>query len=47
MKIQVAIARKMLVAIWNMLSKQEDFIDFYLRKLEKDKEMESKSIQTT
>lgn len=47
MKIQVAIARKMLVAIWNMLSKQEDFIDFYLSKLEKQKKMENQSIQTT
>lgn len=46
MKIQVAIARKMLVVIWNMLSKQEDFIDFHLRKLEKEKGMESQGIQT-
>lgn len=27
MKIQVAIARKILVAVWHMLSKEEDFID--------------------
>lgn len=47
MKIQVAIARKMLVAIWNMLSKKEDFIDFYLSKLEKEKELMQKSIQLT
>ena len=37
MKIQVAIARKILVAIWHMLTKQEDFIDFYLQKLKKEK----------
>lgn len=40
MKIQVAIARKILVAIWHMLSKQEDFIDIYLRRLEEDRKME-------
>lgn len=34
MKIQVAIARKILVAVWHMLSKGEDFIDLYLRRLE-------------
>jgi transposase len=27
-KVQVAIARKMLVAVWNMLSKEEDYRDF-------------------
>ena len=37
MKIQVAIARKILVAIWHMLTKKEDFIDFYLEKLKKEK----------
>ena len=40
MKIQVAIARKILVATWHMLSKQEDFIDIYLRRLEEDRKME-------
>ena len=40
MKIQVAIARKILVAIWHMLSKQEDFIAIYLRRLEEDRKME-------
>lgn len=35
MKIQVAIARKILVAVWHMLSKQEDFIDLYRLRLEK------------
>ena len=40
MKIQVAVARKILVAIWHMLSKQEDFIDIYLRRLEEDRKME-------
>ena len=34
MKIQVAIARKILVAVWHMLSKEEDFIDVYLKRLE-------------
>ena len=34
MKIQVAIARKVLVAVWHMLSKGEDFIDIYLKRLE-------------
>ena len=34
MKVQVAIARKMLVAVWHMLTKEEDFIDFYLKQLE-------------
>ena len=43
MKIQVAIARKILVAIWHMLTKNEDFIDFYLEKLKKEKEMEAKA----
>ena len=42
MKIQVAIARKILVAVWNMLSKKEDFIDIYLKRLEKEREMEKK-----
>ncbi|SCQ23540.1 hypothetical protein TFUB22_01684 [Tannerella forsythia] len=34
MKIQVAIARKILVAVWHMLSKEEDFIDIYLKRQE-------------
>ena len=42
MKIQVAIARKILVAVWHMLSKQEDFIDLYRKRLEKEREMEEK-----
>ena len=42
MKIQVAVARKILVAVWHMLSKQEDFIDLYLKRLEKEREMEEK-----
>lgn len=33
MKIQVAIARKILVAVWHMFSKGEDFVDCYLLKL--------------
>lgn len=40
MKIQVAIARKILVAVWHMLSKQEDFIDLYLKRLEEQRLME-------
>lgn len=34
MKIQVAIARKILVAVWHMLTKEEDFIDIYLKRFE-------------
>lgn len=37
MKIQVAIARKILVAIWHMLSKEQDFIDIYLKRLEQQR----------
>ncbi len=40
MKIQVAIARKILVALWHMLSKEQDFIDIYLKRIEEQKEME-------
>lgn len=40
MKIQVAVARKILVAVWHMLSKEEDFIDIYLRRLEEQKKTE-------
>lgn len=40
MKIQVAIARKILVAVWHMLSKGEDFIDIYIKRLEQQKKME-------
>lgn len=36
MKVQVAIARKILVAIWHMLSNNEDFIDVYLKRLERE-----------
>lgn len=42
MKIQVAIARKILVAVWHMLSKGEDFIDIYLKRLEQQRLMEEK-----
>lgn len=38
MKIQVAIARKVLVAVWHMLTKDEDFIDVYIRRLEKEEQ---------
>ena len=40
MKIQVAIARKILVAVWHMLSKEEDFIDIYLKRQEESKRVE-------
>ena len=40
MKIQVAIARKILVAIWHMLSKEQDFIDIYLKRLEQQRLLE-------
>ena len=39
MKIQVAIARKILVAVWHMLTKDEDFLDVYLKRLEKEAEL--------
>lgn len=42
MKIQVAIARKILVAVWHMLTKEEDFIDFYLNRLEREKKEEER-----
>lgn len=42
MKIIVAIARKILVAAWNMLAKEEDFIDFYLTRLEREKKEEER-----
>lgn len=41
MKIQVAIARKVLVAVWHKLTKEEDFIDIYLRRLEERAKMEA------
>lgn len=44
MKIQVAIARKILVAVWNMLTKEEDFIDFYLTRLEREKKEEERKM---
>lgn len=40
MKIQVAIARKILVAVWHMLTKEQDFIDIYLKRLEEQRKME-------
>ena len=45
MKIQVAIARKILVAVWHMLSKGEDFIDIYLKRLEELRKEEEQSRQ--
>lgn len=46
MKIQVAIARKILVAVWHMMTKREDFVDFYLKKLEKEKTLTPQPSQT-
>jgi transposase len=48
MKVQVAIARKILVAVWHMLSNNEDFIDVYLKRIEKEaqeQEQKQESIQ--
>ena len=42
MKIQVAIARKILVAVWHMLSKEEDFIDLYLKRIQEQEEIQAK-----
>jgi len=41
LKIQVAIARKVLVAVWHMLSKEEDFIDLYLKRIEERAKIEA------
>lgn len=52
MKVQVAIARKILVAVWHMLTKEEDFKDIYLARIASEqKELEDQrqltdSIQT-
>lgn len=45
MKIQVAIARKILVAVWHMLTKEQDFIDIYLERLRLQKELDEKTSQ--
>lgn len=42
MKIQVAISRKILVAVWYMLTNEQDFIDVYLKRLEKEAEKQKK-----
>lgn len=44
MKIQVAVARKILVAIWHMLTKKEDYIDFYKLQLDKMKQVSDRRI---
>lgn len=36
MKIQVATARKIFIAVWHMLSNEEDFIGIYLKRLEEE-----------
>ena len=43
MKTIVAIARKILVAVWHMMTKEEDFIDIYLKRLREQKEPEKKT----
>ena len=43
MKITVAIARKILVAIWHMMDKEEDFIDIYLKRLREQRQLEEKT----
>lgn len=45
MKITVAIARKILVAVWHMITKEEDFIDTYLKRLKEQKELEDKTLR--
>lgn len=37
MKILVAIARKILVAVWHMLTKEQDFVDIYIKRLEEQR----------
>lgn len=44
LKTQVAIARKILVAVWHMLTKKEDFVDFYQLQLKKREEEETRQI---
>ena len=38
----MAIARKILVAVWHMLSKEEDFIDLYLKRIQEQEEIQAK-----
>lgn len=40
-KVIVAIARKILVAVWHMMDKEEDFIDVYLKRLEEQRRLEA------
>lgn len=42
LKTQIAIARKVLVAIWHMLTKKEDYIDYYQLQLQRRKAEEQK-----
>lgn len=46
MKIQVAIARKILVAAWHMLTDGVDFIDIYLKQLEREAASSEKKQET-
>lgn len=45
MKIQVAIARKILVAVWHMLTDKVDFIDIYLKRLEEQQQIKAQIAQ--
>lgn len=45
MKIQVAIARKILVAVWHMLTDKVDFIDIYLKRLEEQRQIKAQIAQ--
>lgn len=45
MKIIVAIARKILVAVWHMMTKEEDFVDIYLKRLKEQKELEERTLR--
>lgn len=44
LKTQIAIARKLLVALWNMLRKKEDFVDFYKIQLLKQQQQANRTI---
>jgi transposase len=45
MKIQVAIARKIPVAVWHMPTEDEDFIDVYLKRLEEQRLLQQQIAQ--
>lgn len=43
MKIIVAIARKILMTVWHMTTKDGDFVDLYLKRLKEKKKLEEKT----